>query len=163
MKITVDRTVNPEGDLVFTVTVKEPHVAPFSEVEKNALVSIDKFTKEMEKTLDPTQNLYQDILNANHKVKEKVFVRILENLKFSIENQLRPKFRPMCQEIYNWIQGAQEGYLKTWMIEFDPQRTRYYFDNDEEMKAQSSAMPHQREIDENDVDDEDEEIENIQV
>jgi len=136
MKISVDRTTSPEGDLVFTITVKEPHISPFKEEEKIALESIDKFTKEMEKSLDPTGKLYQEIQTANHDVKEKVFMRVLENLRFAIQNEFRPKFQPICQEIYNWIYDKQEGFLKSWMMEFDPQRTTYYFDNDERMKSQ---------------------------
>jgi len=162
MKISVDRTESPEGDLTFIITVKEPHVAPFSDAERISLESIDKFTKSMEQTLDPTGILYQDILNANHKVKEKVFCRVLQNLKFAIENELRPKFRPICQEVYNWIQDKQEGFLKTWMIEFDPQRTTYYFDNDEKMKAQESALHEKRALDEDDLEDDEDEDDELE-
>ncbi len=159
MKISVDRTSNSEGDLVFTITVKEPHVAPFSDEERMSLESIDLFTKTMEKSLDPTGVLYQDILNANHKVKEKVFCRVLNNLKFAIENEFRPKFKPICQEIYNWIYDKQEGFLKTWMAEFDPQRTTYYFDNDERMRSQFTPSPQEPECDEGTDEDDDEEDE----
>lgn len=159
MKITVDRTVTPEGNLTFTISVTEPQVAPFSEIEKNSLVSIDTFTKEMSKTLDPNSVLYQDILNANHKVKEKVFCKVLENLKFAIENDMRPKFRPICQEIYNWIYDKQEGFLKTWMSEFDPQRTTYYFDNDGKLQNQlynQASEPDTEVVVDEDEEDEDE-------
>ncbi len=160
MKITVDRTKNPEGDLIFTITVKEPHVAPFPEEEKTALVTIDNFMKHIAKDrLDPNGKLYQDILNANHNVKEKVFLRILDNLKFSIENEFRPMFKPICQEIYNWIQDNQEGYIKTWMSEFDPQRTTYYFHNDEvsknHIKNQINHVVDDKFEDEEEDDDED--------
>lgn len=152
MKISVDRKENAEGELIFIITVTKPHAAPFPEIEMQTLLNIDKFTDEMSKTLDPTSTLYQDILNANHKVKEKVFRKVLTNLKFTIENDLRPKFRPICQEIYNWIYDKQESYLKTWMSEFDPQRTKYYFDNDNKMLNQQSENDF-----EVDIDDEDEE------
>jgi len=130
MKITVERTTNPEGNLVFTITVSEPHFITFEEEERNALEGIDKFTESMEIYLNPENLLYSDIKNANHRVKEKVFMRLLDNLKFSIENELQPKFKPICQEIYNWIYDNQKGYVKKWMEEFDPQRSKYYFDND---------------------------------
>ncbi len=158
MKITVDRTVDSEGDLIFTIKVTEPHVAPFTKDEKSSLECIDIFTKQLADVLDPNKPLFQDIQNANHAVKEKVFTRVLTNLKFAIENDLRPKFRPICQEIYNWIYDSQEGFLRTWMQEFDPQRTTYYFDNDEKMKSQfgSSKQEPEHVIDDVDVDDEDE-------
>lgn len=159
MKIKVDRTIKAEGELVFTITVTEPHVSPFSEIEKNALESIDAFTKEMEKTLDPASVLYQDIVNANHKVKEKVFCKVLENLKFAIENEFRPKFKPICQEIYNWIYDKQEGFLKRWMSEFDPQRTTYFFDNDGRLQNQHINMIADDKVNDEDHDDEDEEDE----
>lgn len=159
MKISVDRIVNSNDDLVFTITVKEPHVSPFTDDERISIESIDRFTKNMEKTIDPTSLLYQDILNANHKVKEKVFMRILENLKFAIENEFRPKFKPICQEIYNWIYDQQEGFLKTWMTEFDPQRTTYYFDNDVKMQNQLNNPPVEMEVDIDDQDNEDTDFE----
>ncbi len=129
MKIKVDRQLN-DDELVFTITITEPQFAPYTDDERLALESIDRFTKNMERSLDPQGKLYHDILVANHDVKEKVFTNILDNLKFSIENEFRPKFRPICQEIYNWIYDNQEGFVKKWMTEFDPQRTKYYFDND---------------------------------
>ena len=160
MKIKVDRTIDSEGNLLFTIKVTEPHVAPFSDQERISLESIDRFTLNMSKTIDPTGPLYQDILNANHKVKEKMFCRILQNLKFAIENEFRPKFRPICQEIYNWIYDDQEGHVKKWMSEFDPQRTTYYFDNDaksENSREQSSASDQDSKQDDYpEVEDEDE-------
>jgi len=130
MKISIDRTMSPEGDLVFTITVKEPHIIPFPEEEKKALNEIDQLTKLVETSLESSKPLYKDIIEANSKIKEKVFVKALDNLKFSIQNEFRPKFQPICQEIYNWIYDKQTDILKKWMIEYDPQRTTYYFDND---------------------------------
>jgi len=40
----------------------------------------------------------------------------------------------MCQEIYNWIFDQQNEPLKRWMLEFDPQRTTFYFDNDKKLE-----------------------------
>ncbi len=153
MKVTVDRLNLDSGELQFIITMSEPHVAPFSDEERVALESIDRFTKNMASTLDPTGDLYQKVLNANHHVKEQVFLKILQNLRFTIENEFRPKFQPICQEIYNWIYDNQEGFLKTWMMEFDPQRTTYYFDND--IKAKKSIL-NQESDQEDDWDDEDE-------
>lgn len=136
MDIKVDRVSNEKGDLVFTITVSKSHFPNVSEEEISALVAMDAFTKTLGTTIDPEKKLYQDILAANKTVKEKIFQKILSSLKFSIKNQLQPKFDPICQEIYNWIYDAQRSFLKSWMTEFDPQRTTYFFDNDEQMKFQ---------------------------
>lgn len=141
MKINVDRTTNSEGDLVFTITVKEPHLCPFTEQEKTAMESIENFTRDIATKLDPNGIYFQDVLNANHLVKEKTFLRVLQNLKFAIKNELEPKFHPMCQEIYNWIYDNQKGYIKSWLADFDPQRTTYYFDNDRKIEPNNINSP----------------------
>lgn len=162
MKITVDRTNNSEGDLVFTVTVKEPHVSPFTEQEHLAMESIEVFTKNMATLIDPNGIFYQDIINANHLVKGKTFLRVLQNLKFAIKNELEPKFHPMCQEIYNWIYDNQKGYLKSWMTDFDPQRTTYYFDNDARIEATKINSPFTYPEDKDSDDDEEDEDEEFE-
>lgn len=157
MKITVDRTNDSEGNLVFTITVKEPHVIPFPEEEKKALDGIDQLTKLIETSLDSSKPLYNEIMQSNRKIKENVFVKSLEKLKFSIQNEFRPKFQPICQEIYNWIYDKQQGVLKNWMIEYDPQRTTYYFDNDGKTQNPiNTPFISEDKIDEDDDFDEDE-------
>ncbi len=156
MKITVDRIVDTEGELVFTIKVSEPHLSTLTAEELAALIGIDIYTKTIETTVNPTGVLYQDIVSANHQVKEKVFKRILDNLRFAIENQLQPKFQPICQEIYNWIYDKQEGFLKTWMLEFDPQRTTYFFDNDGRFNHPINHTPDDKLDDDDDMDDDDE-------
>jgi len=65
-------------------------------------------------------------------------------------------FKPICQEIYNWIQDHQSGDIKNWMIQFDPQRTKYYFHNDPEnpYSRGPSTIPDDK-IDEDEEDDDD--------
>lgn len=130
MRIAVTRKETSEGDLVFTITVSEPHHSAMGidEVKMMNMLNMCKYdlegvTPEKNKTRDEILDLFQEI-------KSTAFIKVIENLKFSIENELRPKFRPICQEIYNWIYDHQDGSLKTWMQEFDPQRTKYFFDND---------------------------------
>lgn len=130
MKIQVDRTNTPEGDLVFTITVKEPHHACFDEVEKNLMDVLD-FCKKGIENLSPEDNkLRKDVVSLIHLAKEKTFNRVLNSLKFAIKEQLEPKFQPICQEIFNWIHDQQKDVLRNWMNEFNPERTKYYFDND---------------------------------
>ncbi len=130
MKITVDRTNTSEGELVFTIKVSEPHHACFSEIEKNIMELLDLCKTGVENISPEDNKLRQDVIASIHHAKEKTFLRVLNNLKFAIKEELQPKFNPICQEIYNWIHDKQTSNLKTWMNEFDSQRTTYYFDND---------------------------------
>jgi hypothetical protein len=151
MKITVDRVKKPEGDLVFTITVSEPHDSCFGEIENTMMRLLDRCKEDVYHTTSEENALKNDVMGLIHAAKEKAFLRVLDNLKFSIRHQLQPKFQPICQEIYNWIYDYQKGDLRTWMIDFDPQRTKYYFDNDPENKP---SVPQQSEHeDEDDLDD----------
>jgi hypothetical protein len=156
MKIQVDRTNTPEGNLIFTITVSEPHHSSFGEIEKNIMGVLD-FCKEGVQNLSPEDNkVRNDVIGLIHNAKEKTFMRVLDNLKFAIENEFRPKFKPICQEIYNWIYDNQTDVLKKWMSEFDPQRTKYYFDNDitPNKFQQMQESEHDEDDDEDDEDDE---------
>ncbi len=157
MDIKVDRTVNPEGNLIFTITVKEPHHACFDEVEKNIMGVLD-FCKTGVENLSPEENkLRQDVVALIHLAKEKTFNRVLNSLKFAIKEQLQPIFDPICQEIFNWIHDNQKDVLKNWMNEFNSQRTTYYFDNDS--KSQYCRDPNSLSDDKFDDDEEDDEDE----
>ncbi len=125
MKIQVDREVTLEGDLKFTVTVKDPH----SLVKSTEILNFIDYSTRFVEDLHPTF-LKLDTLKFYHDFKEKIFLRMIESLKFSIKNELEIKFNPMCQEIYNWIYDYQEKPIRDWLSDFDPVRTKYYFDND---------------------------------
>ncbi len=128
MKITVDKSMNVDGNLVFTITCKEPHVHTLSGESLRLMEGLDYYLKAFEGDIDP--NIYDMLKRSNHDIQDTVFQEVLTNLRFAIENELRPKFRPICQEVYNWIYDKQEGHVKEWLMKFDPQRTTYYFDND---------------------------------
>lgn len=130
MKITVNRGVNVMGDLVFTITVSEPHHTCFGDYEKQIMELLDICKNDIHRIAPNTNKTKEDVISLIHVAKEKTFIRILNNLKFAIENDFRTKFKPICQEIYNWIQDNQTTQVKSWMSDFDPQRTKYYFDND---------------------------------
>jgi hypothetical protein len=153
MDIKVDRVNTPEGNLVFTITVSNPHHSCFGENEKNIMNYLDTCKENVSKSTSVENKLAQDVIGLIHASKEKTFTRVLSNLKFAIENEFRPKFQPICQEIYNWIYDHQTVMLKSWMSEFDPQRTKYYFDNDK--KNLPSHDPHY--ISDDKIDDEDDE------
>jgi hypothetical protein len=130
MDISVDRKVSEEGHLVFTITAKNPHKAPFGDLELNVLEYLDKCRENFTENDEINNKLIQDVMGLLHAAKEKAFLRLRRNLTFAIDNQLNAKIEPMRQEIYNWIYDMQEKPVKTWMQEFDPQRTKFYFDND---------------------------------
>ncbi len=156
MKITVDRTMNPEGCLVFTITVASPTIASFTQSEQRLMRILDKTERSCMDvvTEDKDDNsLHFKIQKGTNDLKREVFDRVMNRMRFNIENEFRPKFRPICQEIYNWIFDHQSGSLKTWMREFDPVRTKYYFDNDQ-VAANGPEIPQASEHE--DEDDEDE-------
>lgn len=129
MKITVDRA-DEEDKLTFTITVSKPIGVNFSEEDLKVLTSVDTFMNTMGKTIDTSGQVYQNLILANHAVKEKILEKVLASLRFHINCVLKKKFEPMCEEIYNWIYDHQEGHVKTWLSSFQPQRVKYYFDND---------------------------------
>ena len=135
MKITVDRNINDDGDLVFTITVREPVLQPFTPDEMS-FMSLIEAAKNQASSLETNNLLIKNHVLADlNMMKERIFMQVLRKVRFAIQEELEIKFHPMCQEIYNWVQDAQDGYLKQWMIEYDPQRTKYYFDNDKTIES----------------------------
>lgn len=155
MKIKVDRTKHSEEELVFTITVSDPHHAPLSAAEKEVLETIDRCTKSAEAVLGRDNDLLIEIKASNHEIKALVFDKLLSNLRFAIENQFRPKFKPICEDIFNWIFDFQQGHVKMWMQEFNPERITYYFDNDARMLA-NNQLCHDSDDEEADEDDDEE-------
>lgn len=131
MKIEVNRSHTLEGELIFTIRVSEPHEIDISQDEISIMHTLETCIESIESIeISEAYDVKDTIKSALNDVKSDAFWRLLNKLKFSIENEFRPKFRPICQEIYNWIYDHQKGEVKQWMQEFDPQRTKYYFSND---------------------------------
>lgn len=133
MKITVDRTNDSEGNLVFTITAKEIKQIDFP-VEKNVMSSLSACKKIINDSCELTRHV-DSIQTKLDECIENTCFKLMDRIKFSIRNDLEPKFKAMCQEIYNAIYDAQEGSTKQWLHEFDPQKTRYYFDNDRTVES----------------------------
>lgn len=150
MKIKVNRRTREDGALVFEIVVTEPQLAPFAEDDKAMMDVLQDAKRKIDNISDPENKTRIDVEQGIHWSKGKVFDRVLNNLRFAIKNQLEPKFNPICQEIYNWINDNQTDILKHWMSEFDPQRSKYYFDND---------LNIEKDFDEDDEDEQDEEDE----
>lgn len=155
MKITVDRHLK-DDQLVFTITCSEPHDVPFGQIEKHMMTILETCKAAVEET--PTNpedenKLKMEIKQLIHSAKEKAFNRVQSSLHFAIQNELKPKVGPMAQEIYNWIYDHQKDLVKQWLAEFDPQRTKYYFDNDKTADSVLKAASHY-EAAEDDEDDE---------
>ncbi len=158
MEIKVDRVPFSQDDehkLVFTITVSDPHKSFFGNVEDSIMIALDICNEEVDRIETSENKLQDEVKSLIHSAKEKTFMRVLDNLKFAIENEFRPKFKPICQEIYNWIYDYQNDELKKWMNEFNPQRTRYYFDNDPEMNKPNIPQASEHE-DDDDYEDDDE-------
>lgn len=147
MDIKVNRRVKENGDLVFEIVVSEPHLAPFDVAERDMMDIMQDAKKKLEAVADPENKTRIDVEQGIHWSKGKVFERVLKNLQFAIKNQLEPKFQPICQEIYNWIYDNQKDILKHWMLEFDPQRSKYYFDNDRNIEKDFDDEPEEDEDD----------------
>lgn len=128
MEIKVER-LEEENSLTFTIKVTDPRHVGFGQLERMMMTIMD-VAKQAVQEVPSGDSLKEEILSSIHATKEKAFVRAKNTLVFDINTQLKIKFNPICQEIYNWIYDKQSDSLKTWMQEFDPQRTKYYFDND---------------------------------
>lgn len=133
MNIKVNRIDKNEA-LVFEIVVTKPHLAPFSESDEAIMNLLEDAKNKFNDLADPENYSRIKAEQGIHLAKEKVFLRILDSLKFSIKNSLESKFNHICQEIYNWIHDHQEGRLQRWMSECNPQRTKYYFDNDKNIE-----------------------------
>lgn len=130
MKITVERKHEENGNLVFKITCSEPHNAPFGDLEKKVMTMLEDYKHDVELIVPRDHKLSEEISTALHGIKDKTFSRVIRSLRFAIDNELKIKFSPICQEVYNWIYDKQDGDLKKWLQEFDPERVKYYFDND---------------------------------
>lgn len=151
MKISVDRTHGPEGELIFTITAKNPRLVDFSVNEQSILMILDAARLAVDQVPnDPTgYSVREKVIQLIHNTKRVEYDELMRQLKFHIRNELQIKFDPICQEIYNWVYDAQEKPLKAWLEEFDPRRTKYYFDNDKEMQNNTETDS----LDDNDEDD----------
>ncbi len=143
MRIKVDRTNNDSGNLVFTITISEPHNAPFTDIDKEIVDALDACRENLNKISSSENKLKEHVINLMNKAEATAFSRVLNSLQDAIKNQFKPKYEHICQEIYNWIYDNQKEPLKSWMLEFDPQRTKYYFDND--ITAESNCIPQESE------------------
>lgn len=134
MKISVDRTLESHDSLIFTITVTEPHDIPFEGHNKFLLKTLQSMQKSLSFT-DEDTGFKDDLETALHGIQSMLFHRSIDSLRFSIDNELKPKFDHICQEIYNFLFDHQKGDIKSWLQEFDPQRVIYYFDNDKTVES----------------------------
>lgn len=132
MIITVERKEFDRG-LQFSITCTLPEEVTFGVEEIAILAFLDEAKADIEALCKEDNRLRQDVFSHMHSTKERCFNDIKKQLDFEISNTLKPKFEHICTEIYNWIYDHQKRPVKTWMQEFDPQRTKYYFDNDKKV------------------------------
>ena len=84
------------------------------------------------KVKDTPQFMLKDM---SQQIDEETFCKIIKKLKYAIKHSLETKCTLLCQEVYNWIYDAQSGDLRKKLEEYDPQRSRYYFDNDKTIES----------------------------
>lgn len=150
MKIAVERVIDEEERLVFTITVTEPHDASLEEDEFKIMQMAENNKLLLAQYDTPNRKTKARAYELLNFFQEEVFKEVLRRLRFSIDETLRPKFMPILQEIYNWIYDRQADRLKDWMEKYDPQRSRYYFDNDKEMNPSEDQESEHDEEDEED-------------
>lgn len=133
MQIRVERVI--EGrNLVFKIVCSEPKALKF-EATKALLKNLDNTIKSMQLMDDSTmtlrdKRLQEATITSTKSIQCSCFEDLKNNMVLSIENEFEPRFKHIIQEIYNWISDHQSSEMIQWMSDFDPQRTKYYFDND---------------------------------
>lgn len=152
MKIEVHRAVSEKGNLIFTIEARDPQGVTFSQEEFTILKHLDEAMVKINHDVEKKGIIFEETIMKIHDVKSEIHARMLRYLKNNIKLDFEPRFNHICQEIYNWLLENQDGLEKKWMLEFDPQRTRFYFDNDPKAKNQVEG-------DEDDVHEEEEEEE----
>lgn len=155
MDIKVERGKSGEDQIVFTITVTGHDCVDITPEEFAWMHRLDALMEDMALMADEQGKVYELMKLENHKSKDKLFNIILDKLKMKIEINLRQKFRPMVQEIYNWIFDHQDGTLREWMIKYNPDRTRYYFDNDIETENLNKKGNVDEDVEVDDEDDDD--------
>lgn len=138
MKISIERVQPDDSSLLFVIKVTDPTDASLTEVDTSTLTFLERCKESIEALDSPENPLCAEAVSAIHALKLQKFERVLDQLRGVIADSLNMRTQHISQEIYNWIYDRQNGELKTWMQECDPQRTRYYFDNDP--KFESSDM-----------------------
>lgn len=146
MDITVERN-HVEDELVFTIRVRG-----FNKIEKSLMLREIEYYKSEMTSLPPMLGESINLFMASLRNKE--IERLIRKTKFHIDNQLRNRINHISQEIYNLIYDYQEMDIKQIINEFEPNRTRYYFDNDRES---CKPEPQESEHDDDDLSDWDDE------
>lgn len=129
MEIKVERIIE-EGKLVFTITCENPSIEYPNENGWEALNLLNICESAIEATIHNGFSLKQEIKTTLFGCRDMVFDQIHDFMTFALRERLEPKFEHMCNEIYNWQYDNASGRMKQLLQEFDPQRTKYYFDND---------------------------------
>jgi len=151
MKIQVDRVNQENGDLVFTITVSDPHKIPFGSAEREIMETMKTFQIMVNLQEYEDYSMKESVITASSNIQKRVFDKCIDMLKNDINGKFLPRHEHICQEIYNWLYDHQTDELKAWLTEFDAQRTRYYFDND----ITPESNPEPQESEHEDEDDED--------
>ena len=130
MDIKIFRTKD-ENKLTFTIVCENPKEFPKEDGDFELMGILDDCSFKVQNSIQPNDVVKETILSRLFDIKEMVFEDIEQSLSFSIREVLEPRFKHISREIYNWQYDNAEAYLKKILQTFDPQRTTYYFDNDQ--------------------------------
>lgn len=131
MKVEVTRE-RTDGELVFTIRCTEPHEIRFNEKDCHIMEIVDKCRDEVGAIdLPEGSQLKTDLYAGIHDLKDMTWQKIKTDLIRELEDKFGLFFEAIRYEAYNWIYDNQRGKVKEWMRDFDCERTKYYFDNDE--------------------------------
>jgi len=151
MEVTVDRTITPEGDLVFVMRLKNPHIQQVGNDEVNMMSILNAAQSAIEEIPALDLDFKDRVQDAVTKAKKIAFENIFFSLKFWIKAAIENPHDRIYQEIENWVCDAQPEPLKSWLNEFYANRTKYYFNNDIQSQKQEAQDPEEDiEIDEED-------------
>jgi hypothetical protein len=144
MEIKVER-VQEDGKLIFTITCEElkNNVENISLLNHDfdMLFHLEACRDRIAETVPEQYHKRHEVDHAIFTAREQVFQHIYDHFIFALREKLEPKYEHICQEIYNWQYDNAEGKMKQLLQEFDPQRTRYYFDNDDNIENEKEIDP----------------------
>lgn len=150
----IERTFNDNGDLIFMITMPN---GPYKIISDDHLSKLTQFRKLGEfLTSEISGFRYSEIMEDSFRDNlQDLFMCFFKEFREDIDKEFTEKCRAMKAEINNWVYDKQSVAIQSWLSEYEPQRTKYYFDNDPEKNRGEESQEPEFDIDVEDSDDED--------